>query len=51
MVSETRMGAASEMHTIVGFKRESDLMRDRLLVAGEFRGVLVCALLAPEWRR
>lgn len=35
----------------LGFKRESDLMRDRLLVAGEFRSVLIYALLAPEWRR
>ena len=35
----------------LGFKRESDLMRDRLVVAGEFRSVLMYALLAPEWRR
>ena len=35
----------------LGFKRESDLMRDHLLVAGEFRSVLMYALLAPEWRR
>jgi [ribosomal protein S5]-alanine N-acetyltransferase len=34
----------------LGFKRESALMRDRLLVAGEFRSLFMYALLAPEWR-
>ena len=35
----------------LGFKRESELMRDRLMVAGEFRSLLMYALLAPEWGR
>jgi len=34
----------------LGFKRESEPMRDRLQVAGEFRSVFMYALLASEWR-
>ena len=32
----------------LGFRRESGLLRDRLLVGGEFRSVFLYALLAPE---
>jgi [ribosomal protein S5]-alanine N-acetyltransferase len=35
----------------LGFKREGDLLRDRIMVAGEFRSVCLYALLATEWRR
>ncbi len=34
----------------LGFTCETGLLRDRLCVAGEFRSVLLYALLEPEWR-
>jgi ribosomal-protein-alanine N-acetyltransferase len=33
----------------LGFKQESDLLRDRLRVAGQYRDVLMYGLLATEW--
>jgi ribosomal-protein-alanine N-acetyltransferase len=34
----------------LGFTRETGVLRDRLCVAGEYRSVLLYALLEPEWR-
>jgi len=33
----------------LGFKQESDLLRDRLRVAGQYRGVLMYGLLQTDW--
>ncbi|MDP1965684.1 MAG: GNAT family N-acetyltransferase [Reyranella sp.] len=33
----------------LGFKQESDLLRDRLCVAGQYRSVLMYALLQADW--
>jgi ribosomal-protein-alanine N-acetyltransferase len=33
----------------LGFKQESDLLRDRLYVAGEYRDVLMYGLLQADW--
>lgn len=35
----------------LGFRRESGLLRDRLLIGGEPRSVVMYALLKPEWLR
>lgn len=34
----------------LGFRRESGILRQRLLVAGEFRDQVMFGLLAPDWR-
>jgi ribosomal-protein-alanine N-acetyltransferase len=34
----------------LGFRQESDVMRDRLCVDGVFQDLILYALLAPEWR-
>ena len=33
----------------LGFRRESGLLRDRILVGGQFRGVLLYGLVETDW--
>jgi ribosomal-protein-alanine N-acetyltransferase len=43
--------ASRVLVTKLGFVQEGGLLRDRLCVAGEFRGVLMYGLLQPDWAR
>ena len=43
--------ASRRLATKLGFKQESDLLRDRLCVEGQYRSVLMYSLLQPEWAR
>jgi [ribosomal protein S5]-alanine N-acetyltransferase len=41
--------ASRGLATKLGFKQESDLLRDRLCVAGQYRDVLMYGLLQADW--
>lgn len=41
--------ASRGLATRLGFTQESDVMRDRLLVDGQYRGVLMYSLLKADW--
>ena len=41
--------ASRGLATKLGFRQESELLRDRLCVAGQYRSVLMYSLLQAEW--
>ncbi len=41
--------ASRGLATRLGFTQESDLLRDRLCVAGQYRGILMYGLLQADW--
>jgi RimJ/RimL family protein N-acetyltransferase len=43
--------ASRSLAARLGFKQESDLLRDRMCVDGQFRGVLMYGLLRPDWEQ
>ena len=46
---EPENAASRALAVKLGFRQESDLLRDRLCVAGQYRGVLMYGLLRAEW--
>jgi ribosomal-protein-alanine N-acetyltransferase len=42
--------ASRALATRLGFQQEGDVMRDRLLIEGAFKSVLMFGLLRPDWQ-
>ena len=50
-IIEPENTASRALATKLGFVQETGLLRDRMRRAGEFRSVLMYALLEPDWSK